>query len=277
MQENFITAYDCEKAQAGRIYSLMGAEECSNSLTTNITTSTETSYTIYQESEFHKGKVRECKVRRVQKAWYCGSRSYVAIISLESYPTYLPLDVDTCNKVFITGEIGLLHGKVVLKAKSGITVRSGPIYVAGKVTPGALCEQGVYTINGNMEKNVVVLHDYEVFIKETEELFDVATGGMMTRPYCKMEDGVCRTGESILIYKVNANECKLTKLDTMKFKEVQGERYKPPPSELRFEKDQGDPPEINAKTISQMIRETTEVKTILVSNEKDKGARFIVQ
>ena len=45
---------------------------------------------------------------------------------------------------------------------------------------------------------------------------------------------------------------------------MQGERYKPPPSELRFEKDQGDPPEINTKTISQMIKETREVKTILV-------------
>ena len=80
MQENFITAYDCEKAQAGRIYSLMGAEECPNSLTTNITTSTETSYTIYQESEFHKGKVRECKVRRVQKAWYCRRQSGTSVI-----------------------------------------------------------------------------------------------------------------------------------------------------------------------------------------------------
>ena len=59
-----LTAYDCTQSTIGRKYSLLDTEACPEASPIKVEESEPKAYFVYQEADFLKTRVMDCKVQR---------------------------------------------------------------------------------------------------------------------------------------------------------------------------------------------------------------------
>ena len=254
-----ITAYDCSQAKEGPIYSLLDLEKCPHANPASLTTTTGKDYYVYQESEFVKTKVKECLVRKNHFHFICGYWYRNSAI-VEPTTPFEPLSISKrmCVEAFVTKQIQI--GSIRLKAQKG-KITNRRIFVAGSIDKTGYCKGESYNINGEILDNIVAIEDYQVELREYDALFELETGKMMTFPECDLYNKECDTGESIMSYEVDRNQCRLAFLKAGKFNETKGWIYKEEISKSRMDR------------ASDMVN----TPTIVYSADPNEGMRFKIE
>ena len=270
-------AYDCSTPSQGPKYSLRETEECPEAVPNKMITSKTQSYFVYQESDFLRTTALECIVKRSQAAWYCGRSSYTAMV----VPTtaYLPIQIlpDVCRAAFQTGEIRI-DESLKIKAKSGTAIyeritRNG--HVEGD---GTCSDVKPITVAGVTVSNAVVIEDYFVELKEYQVTFDAASLKMMGRTYCDGTKTSCSTGDSIITYKLDHQECKLTLLMETSFKEIYGEMYQDanPFEQGTLKPNRSKLWELQNNRTNEKLR-TTKTPTLLIADRPSDMIRVVLK
>ena len=219
-----IEAYDCSKSSIGSTYSLLDIDECPGSRPANLNITDAGTFHVYQESDYYRATARECIVHMSQTIMYCGLHSHIAAIKPKGpYLPKVPV-ASTCFHAFQTGELRM-DNIISLKAKVGYKLHQREFRV-GKIYSSGACEYGSYQIDGETNTRAIVIEDYSVELREYQASFDTIDGKMMTMPWCKAEVGSCVTGNSVITYKVNTNECNLIYIKVDRFKKVSGTIFK---------------------------------------------------
>ena len=233
---NAFYGYDCDNMEIGnKQYSLLDTEDCPEATpSTFISINNNTIYHVYQASLYQTTTIKECKVFRRRFAFNCGHHSWSSIISDGLTKEVIHLTRQQCEDGYVTGEIKIEDARV--KAiKNAITYSK--IYRAGRITSAAGdCEGGIFSINGEIGRNIVVIDSFEVELREFKGHFDVHSGEMKTHPNCFAKDRFCEYGLTTLIYDVRMEECNVVLLKTTTFDEFKGQNLKEPEEEEVREK-----------------------------------------
>ena len=222
-QTNTILAYDCTKPQIGHYYSLLDTETCPEAIPNRFRESGPVVYNIYQESDFLRATVQECLVKKSTTVWNCGHNSWSSII-LPTTP-FEPINVtpENCRFAFQTGKITIdKHVSVIAKRSTIIHQRINRV---GEISQNGACSgEGLWQIGSQIHKYAIVIEDYQTELREYKAAFD-EEGRMMDRSYCSSKEPSCATGESILVYNVPTNECRMVLLKSLPFKVLTGTNF----------------------------------------------------
>jgi len=177
---------------------MTSAQECPNSLLTGIENRRNVTYSLYQESEYFTVKVRECKVKRMRQIFDCGLHCHTSIGVLDGFPTPLQISAEACNEAFKTGKMTVEKG-VEFPVRKEVNIQNH-YFMIEWIHEDLTCGEGSYTSDDGRKWTAVALHQFEMFIQEREELFNVETKKMMKMPDTLAKDRYCWTGESLYIY-----------------------------------------------------------------------------
>ena len=261
---NTILAYDCTKPQIGHYYSLLDTETCPDAIPNRFKESGPTVYNVYQESDFLRATVQECIVKKSTTVWNCGHNSWSSII-LPTTP-FEPVSItpENCRFAFQTGKI-TIDKHVNVLAKKSVIINQRINRVGEILQNGACSGEGLWQIGSQMHKYAIVIEDYQTELREYKAAFD-EEGKMMDRPYCSSKDPSCSTGESILVYTVPANECRMVLLKSLPFKVLTGTNFA-----------NKDTVEKNEHKSSRMGIPRVSTPTVLVTSDPGDAIRLILK
>ena len=260
-----LTAYDCTQSTIGRKYSLLDTEACPEASPIKVEESEPKAYFVYQEADFLKTHVMECKVQRAITVWNCGHQSWSSIIQPTTPFVTLEIPPNRCTEAFMTRRLRL-EGEITVGAEKG-KIKFERVHRVGRVNAEGACEnQGEWTVDGVKHKNAIVVEDYRVELREFEASFD-ADGRMMGFPGCSARDAICHTGESSLTYLVMGGGCQLMYLKTMMFKELIGKQFRDQKPEVE-----------RTKNRREAVVELEQAgDTVIVADEERDMTRFILK
>ena len=184
-----IDVYDCDKPKFGRIYSLLDTHECLYNSPSNIT-SYNVTYSIYQETEFYKTTIRECRVRMASMSFHCGWQSYSSIVGQKAIPRPVRITINDCEKAFQLHRIIMEDGTTIEVKPNTISRRTT---MDGNTKSDGTCKGVTKIINGQSQSDIVEVKDYEVELLEYEGNFDIKTGLLLSNSKCKMSRDFCTT------------------------------------------------------------------------------------
>ena len=261
-----ITVYDCSKPKFGHIYSLLDTQECANVVPTSISNKIET-YNIYQEAEFYRTTIRECRVKVAIFQYHCGVHSHASIITANILPKEIPTMAEDCEAAFRTNKLRI-DDRLYLTAHPNKLVRE--TITRGKIDPDGSCNGRTIMVRGQEVKQVVDIEDYQVELLSYEGTFDSKNGQLLTNPRCSMKKDHCVTQETTLLYKPNTGECDMRFLKNTVFTVISG--HQPYPNRDEYVKIPNDYNKVQKR--SKPIEEK-DTPTVLVTREREELIRLI--
>ena len=181
--------YDCITPKFGRIYSLIDTHDCLYDNPNNITSTDET-YSVYQEAEFYKTEVKECRVKKSTFKSHCGLHSHSSIIIMKLIPREVEIALDTWDYAFTTGIFKWEMEKIEVKKNTVVrkTLIHGTLKDDGECKGETSASDPVRTTNLQIE------------LLSYERTFDMKTGLLLNNPSCTMNRDFCVTPSATLIY-----------------------------------------------------------------------------
>jgi len=263
-----IEVYDCVKPKFGRIFSLLDTHECLYNSPSNITSHNVT-YFIYQEAEFYRTTIRECRVRMASMSFHCGWQSYSSIVGQKAIPRPVIVTVNDCEKAF------QLH-RIIME--DGTTIEVKPNTISRRTTmdrntkSDGTCKGVTKIINGQTQSDIVEVKDYEVELLEYEGNFDIKTGLLLSNSKCKMSRDFCATNEAVLLYTANTKGCTLRFLKRTLFIIIQGRTFLPTKKEYLIM-----PREADRKRLRSEETHEENTPTIMITANQKEMIRLIRQ
>jgi len=263
---NGVVVYDCENPKFGRIYSLLDTQTCAHVIPVSITNTTQT-YSVYQEAEFYRTEIKECRLKKATFDFYCGFHSHNSILEANLIPREIQVNTEDCESAFRTG-------KLIIDKDLSISVQtnqiSREIVTRGRIDPDGYCSGKTEIRRGQEVNHVIKIEDYHAELLTYEVTFDIKTGSLLTRPSCNMKKGTCSTREATLIYKTNRGECDLRLLKRTVFNEITGKQ--PQPFRDEYVKI---PKGFDKKRHMTRQADDKITSTVLITNDSTEMIRFI--
>jgi len=181
-------------------------------------------YYVYQETDYYRTKVRECRVQKAVFEYYCGVHSRTIVLSAKLIPRPVNVLPEDCVNAFRTG-------KLKVDNEVSLTAEVGKILAESVVRGGSIDEDGDCTgrskiRQGNAVNQVVDIEDYTVELRESEGSFEASTGIMVGNPSCNSKFATCRTGYSTLVYDERRHFCELSLLQSLSFTRINWTRFR---------------------------------------------------
>ena len=164
-------------------------------------------YFVYQEIEFYRTEVRECRVVKAVFEYYCEVHSRTATLDAKLLPRNVKVSPEDCEEAFNTGKLRI-DQEATVNAENG-KIMSDVIYRGGEIGPNGDCTGQTQTRKNNLVNNVVTIEDYQIELRTYEATFDAATGKMTQYPKCNAAFSTCVTSEATIIYKARKDYCEL--------------------------------------------------------------------
>jgi len=263
-----IDVYDCDKPKFGRIYSLLDTHECLYNSPSNIT-SYNVTYSIYQEAEFYRTTIRECRVRMASMSFHCGWQSYSSIVGQKAIPRPVRITINDCEKAFQLHRIIMEDGTTIEVKPNTISRRTT---MDGNTKSDGTCKGVTKIINGQSQSDIVEVKDYEVELLEYEGNFDIKTGLLFSNSKCIMSRDFCSTDEAVLLYTANTKACTLRFLKRTLFTIIQGKTFLPTKKEYLIM-----PSETDRKRLRSEDTNEASTPTIMITADQKEMIRLIRQ
>jgi hypothetical protein len=219
-----IRAYDCSRPAISEQISLVDIESCPEANPTMIQQQSRV-YHIYQESMTKATFVTECRLQVAELVIHCGMHHHTSLTSARLTPKIIPLTAVQCQEARKFGNL-VISQQIKIEAKMNKTTVT-KLFAAGRIYSNGKCSGESYTVNGETFGGMVAYREYSFTMTTYSALFDFTTGFMLTNGYsfCKISEGICDTGDSLLLYEEPAETCQLTFLKSVEFSEIKGRSW----------------------------------------------------